>query len=118
MKNSSRPPSHRSRCAAAAAGSPAWFQLYRLHSARHTDDLARRAEPTRSADLGAFFALLAVLPVVAPALGSPRMDPRSLLEDFYGWFMGFFSFWASGPPHDRLHQLRAAADNFSTSVAA
>ncbi|RBY95581.1 alpha-hydroxy-acid oxidizing protein [Blastococcus sp. TF02-8] len=29
--------------AAATDGSPAWFQLYRLHSAAHTDDLARRA---------------------------------------------------------------------------
>lgn len=71
------------------------------------DDLARRADQRHSADLGAFFALLAVLPVVAPALGSPAMDPRSLLGDFYGWFMGFFSFWASGPPPDRLEQLLA-----------
>ena len=29
--------------AAEAGGAPAWFQLYRLHSAGHTDDLARRA---------------------------------------------------------------------------
>jgi len=70
-------------------------------------DLARREDDAYSADLGAFFALLAILPVVAPALGSPRMDPRSLVDDFYGWFMGFFSFWASGPPHDRLQQLLA-----------
>ena len=35
------------------------------------------------------------------------MDPRSLVRDFYGWFMGFFSFWASGPPPDRLEQLLA-----------
>ncbi len=72
-----------------------------------TDDLARRSDDRFSADLGAFFALLAVLPVVAPALGSPQMDPRSLAADFYGWFLGFFSFWASGPPHDRLEQLLA-----------
>jgi hypothetical protein len=70
-------------------------------------DLARRDDDAYSADLGAFFALLAVLPVVAPALGSPRMDPGSLARDFYGWFMGFFSYWASGPPHDRLEQLLA-----------
>ena len=70
-------------------------------------DLERRADPTHSADLGAFFALLAVLPVVGPALGSPRLDPRSLVDDFFGWFMGFFSFWASGPPPDRLEQLLA-----------
>ncbi|GAB2572640.1 FAD/NAD(P)-binding protein [Microlunatus antarcticus] len=72
-----------------------------------TADLARRDDDTWSADLGAFFGLLAIVPVVAPALGSPRMDPTSLAHDFYGWFMGFFSFWASGPPHDRLEQLLA-----------
>ncbi|MGI3781953.1 MAG: FAD/NAD(P)-binding protein, partial [Janthinobacterium lividum] len=72
-----------------------------------TADLARRKDDEHSADLGAFFALLAILPVVGPALGSPRMDPHSLARDFYGRFMGFFSFWASGPPHDRLEQLLA-----------
>ncbi len=81
--------------------------LSRVVRAYITADLARRDDDTWSADLGAFFALLAILPVVAPALGSPRMDPRSLVDDFYGWFMGFFSFWASGPPHDRLEQLLA-----------
>ncbi|WP_375424095.1 FAD/NAD(P)-binding protein [uncultured Friedmanniella sp.] len=70
-------------------------------------DLARRADQRHSADLGAFFALLAVLPVLGPVLGSPQLDPRSLVADFYGWFLGFFSFWASGPPPDRLEQLLA-----------
>jgi hypothetical protein len=40
-------------------------------------------------------------------LASPLLDPRSLVDDFYGWFMGFFSFYASGPPPDRLEQLLA-----------
>ena len=71
------------------------------------DDLERRSDPTWSADLGVFYAFLAVVPVIAPALASPLMDPRSLLRDFYGWFMGYFSFWASGPPPDRLEQLLA-----------
>lgn len=70
-------------------------------------DLARRQDVAFSADLGAFHALLAVLPALGPALASPLMDPRSLLEDFFGWFMGFFSFYASGPPPDRLEQLLA-----------
>ncbi|SER31819.1 FAD/NAD(P)-binding protein [Microlunatus flavus] len=75
---------------------------------RHVrDDVDRRADPRWSADLGAFHALLAVMPVIGAALASPLMDPRSLLGDFYGWFMGFFSFWASGPPPDRLEQLLA-----------
>ena len=75
---------------------------------RHVrDDLDRRWDPTWSADLGVFHAFLAVVPVIAPALASPLMDPRSLARDFYGWFLGYFSFWASGPPPDRLEQLLA-----------
>ncbi|MDK3255944.1 alpha-hydroxy acid oxidase [Blastococcus capsensis] len=51
---------------AAAPGSPRWFQLYRLHSERHTDDLARRA-----GDAG-YRAL--VLTVDVPLLGRRRRD--------------------------------------------
>ena len=54
--------------AAETAGSPAWFQLYRLHSSRHTDDLARRA-----GDAG-YRAL--VLTVDLPLLGRRRRDLR------------------------------------------
>nr|ANY58099.1 Hydroxyacid oxidoreductase [uncultured bacterium] len=50
------------------AGSPAWFQLYRLHSREHTDDLARRA-----GDAG-YQAL--VLTVDLPLLGRRRRDLR------------------------------------------
>ena len=81
--------------------------LSRLIRAYIRDDLARRRDARFSADLGAFHALLAVLPVIGPALGSPLLDPRSLQDDFFGWFMGFFSFYASGPPPDRLEQLLA-----------
>ena len=70
-------------------------------------DLARRTDAGYSADLGAFHALLMVLPIIGPALGSPLMDPHSLIDDVLGWFMGFFSFYASGPPPDRLEQLLA-----------
>ncbi len=51
---------------AAAAEGPRWFQLYRLHSNRHTDDLARRA-----GDAG-YRAL--VLTVDVPLLGRRRRD--------------------------------------------
>ncbi|MCW2684569.1 MAG: hao2 [Blastococcus sp.] len=54
--------------AAETAGSPAWFQLYRLHSAAHTDDLARRA-----GDAG-YRAL--VLTVDLPLLGRRLRDLR------------------------------------------
>ncbi|TYP88360.1 alpha-hydroxy acid oxidase [Blastococcus xanthinilyticus] len=52
--------------AEAAPGSPRWFQLYRLHSDRHTEDLARRA-----GDAG-YQAL--VLTVDVPVLGRRRRD--------------------------------------------
>jgi 4-hydroxymandelate oxidase len=54
-----------------APGSPSWFQLYRLHSPGHTDDLARRA-----GDAG-YRAL--VLTVDLPLLGRRRRD---LVSDF------------------------------------
>jgi 4-hydroxymandelate oxidase len=53
---------------AAAADGPKWFQLYRLHSNQHTDDLARRA-----GDAG-YRAL--VLTVDVPLLGRRRRDMR------------------------------------------
>jgi 4-hydroxymandelate oxidase len=49
-------------------GSPAWFQLYRLHSGAHTDDLARRA--------GAAGYSALVLTVDLPVLGRRRRDLR------------------------------------------
>ncbi|WP_456570029.1 alpha-hydroxy acid oxidase [Blastococcus sp. SYSU DS0539] len=52
--------------AEAAPGGPRWFQLYRLHSERHTDDLARRA-----GDAG-YRAL--VMTVDVPLLGRRRRD--------------------------------------------
>lgn len=54
--------------AAVAPQSPKWFQLYRLHSERHTDDLARRA-----GDAG-YRAL--VMTVDVPLLGRRRRDLR------------------------------------------
>ena len=52
--------------AAAAPGSPQWFQLYRLHSDRHTEDLVRRA--------GASGYRALVLTVDVPLLGRRRRD--------------------------------------------
>jgi hypothetical protein len=72
-----------------------------------TADLDRRSDPRYSADLGAFLALLsgyAQLPVI---VASGRLAPASRLERLEGWWTGFFSFFASGPPADRLRQLLA-----------
>ncbi|MFD4672150.1 FAD/NAD(P)-binding protein [Lentzea sp. NPDC058450] len=58
-------------------------------------DVARRSDPRHSADLGAFLALLSVYGQVAD------------LMPFDGWWHGYFSYLASGPPPDRLEELLA-----------
>jgi hypothetical protein len=78
------------------------------HLRRHIEaDLARRADPAYSADLGAFNALLIGFGQLAQVVGSGRVRPRSLQQDVNGWWFGFFSYFASGPPAPRLQQLLA-----------
>jgi hypothetical protein len=72
-----------------------------------TADLARRGDAAYSADLGAFLALLygyAQLPRIS---ASGKLDPGSRRARVEGWWTGFFSFFASGPPGERLEQLLA-----------
>lgn len=38
------------------------------------------------------------------------MDARSRIEDLHGWWLGWFSFLASGPPAHRLEELLALSD--------
>jgi hypothetical protein len=64
-------------------------------------DVARRSDPAYSADLGAFLALLGVYGQFAVLSASGRLRG----ED--GWWHGFFSSIASGPPPDRLEELLA-----------
>jgi uncharacterized NAD(P)/FAD-binding protein YdhS len=71
------------------------------------DDLARRADPAFSADLGAFWALLVGFRQLALLAGSDALSARSRRDDVDGWWFGFFSFMASGPPPARLEQLLA-----------
>ncbi|WHT17679.1 FAD/NAD(P)-binding protein [Crossiella sp. CA-258035] len=73
-------------------------------------DLARRSDPAFSADLGAFLALLSVYGQLPRLLASGRLSARSQVEEFDGWWAGFFGFYASGPPGDRLAQLLALAE--------
>ncbi|MDQ3577897.1 MAG: FAD/NAD(P)-binding protein [Actinomycetota bacterium] len=70
-------------------------------------DIARRSDPTHSADLGAFMALLSVFGQLPRLLASPAMAPRSRREDGDGWWFGYFNYLASGPPPDRLDELLA-----------
>ncbi|RSN47187.1 adenylate cyclase [Amycolatopsis sp. WAC 04197] len=70
-------------------------------------DLSRRADPEYSADLGAFMALLSVMGQLPALVQTGRLDAASQLSDLDGWFLGFFSYFASGPPPRRLEELLA-----------
>ncbi|WP_066910265.1 FAD/NAD(P)-binding protein [Millisia brevis] len=71
------------------------------------EDLARRTDPSFSADLGAFEALLSAFTAIGAL--AERLSPRSRVEDLSAW-LGRFSYFASGPPPARLRQLLALAD--------
>ncbi|MFH8492846.1 FAD/NAD(P)-binding protein [Streptomyces coeruleorubidus] len=70
-------------------------------------DVARREDPEFSADLGAFLALLSVYGQLPRLVAAGRLTARSVAERLDGWWHGFFSFLASGPPGFRLRQLLA-----------
>ncbi|CAL9660893.1 hypothetical protein SUDANB145_06980 [Streptomyces sp. enrichment culture] len=70
-------------------------------------DVARREDPEHSADLGAFLALLSVYGHLPRLVSSGRLTARSVADGVDGWWHGFFSFLASGPPGFRLRQLHA-----------
>ncbi|MEC3977097.1 FAD/NAD(P)-binding protein [Amycolatopsis sp. H20-H5] len=70
-------------------------------------DLSRRADAEFSADLGAFMALLSVVGQLPALVGTGRLGAASQVSDMDGWFHGFFSYFASGPPPRRLEELLA-----------
>jgi len=73
-------------------------------------DLDRRADDGFSADLGAFDAFLAVFAQLPYVLGSPKLSPKSRVQDFDDWWFGFFSYYASGPPPRRMEELLALSE--------
>ncbi|MFH8766648.1 FAD/NAD(P)-binding protein [Streptomyces althioticus] len=75
-----------------------------------TEDVARRENPEFSADLGAFLALLSLYGQLPRLVESGRLTARSVAEQLDGWWQGFFSFLASGPPGFRLRQLLALSE--------
>ncbi|GAB1511058.1 FAD/NAD(P)-binding protein [Actinophytocola sp. KF-1] len=78
------------------------------HVCAHVEaDLARRADPSFSADLGAFLALLSVFGQLAQLVAAGKLTPASQVDDVDGWWFGFFSFYTSGPPGHRLRELLA-----------
>ncbi|WP_338073853.1 FAD/NAD(P)-binding protein [Kineococcus siccus] len=72
-------------------------------------DTRRRADPAHSADAAVFAALLSCYGVVAAAQRHGLLTARSAALDVDGWWHGFFSYVASGPPPGRLEQLAALA---------
>ena len=70
-------------------------------------DVDRRNDQAYSADLGAFLALLSVYGQLPRLLAGGRLTGRSQVEELDGWWHGFFSYLASGPPAFRLDQLLA-----------
>jgi uncharacterized NAD(P)/FAD-binding protein YdhS len=89
------------------AGSAALQEHVRRYIAA---DLARRSDPRYSADLGAFLALLSVYGQMPRIVASGQLDVRSRLASVDVWWTGFFHFYASGPPGDRLAQLLALSE--------
>ncbi len=80
-------------------------------------DLARRADPEFSADLGAFMALLSVYGQMPGLVQTGRLTATSQVSDMDGWFHGFFSYFASGPPPRRLEELLALQEAGLVSFA-
>ncbi|MFM9370777.1 FAD/NAD(P)-binding protein [Streptomyces sp. Da 82-17] len=70
-------------------------------------DIARRENPAHSADLGAFHALLSVYGQLPALAATGRLTPDSVARQLDGWWTGFFSYYASGPPAFRLRELLA-----------
>ncbi|MCS5716131.1 FAD/NAD(P)-binding protein [Herbiconiux sp. CPCC 205716] len=73
-------------------------------------DLRLRTRPEHSATLGLFIALLTSLFALAEIVSSPTWTARSRVEDINGWWLGWFSFIASGPPAHRLEELLALSE--------
>lgn len=73
-------------------------------------DADRRADPAYSADLGAFLALLSLYGQLPRLLAAGRLTARSIAGELDGWWHGFFSFLASGPPGFRLRELLALSE--------
>ncbi|MEZ0165295.1 FAD/NAD(P)-binding protein [Kineococcus sp. LSe6-4] len=73
------------------------------------DDRARRGDPRFSPDAAVLAAVLSAYAVTAALHAAGRLNARSAAVDLDGWWHGFFSYVASGPPPHRLRQLAALA---------
>ena len=74
------------------------------------NDMARRALPEHSATLGLFQSLLQSLFAFVGISDSPNWTALSRERDLDGWWFGFFSYVASGPPGPRLEEILALSE--------
>ncbi|MEV6985273.1 FAD/NAD(P)-binding protein [Sphaerisporangium sp. NPDC051017] len=70
-------------------------------------NVERHADPAHSADLGLYKGLLVMLGLILDVVNRGLLSARSQAEDLMEWFQGVFSYYASGPPPQRLLELEA-----------
>jgi len=73
-------------------------------------DLRLRNLPEHSATLGLFTSLLFSLFALSTIIDAPNWSARSRMRDLQGWWPGYFSYVASGPPGHRLEELLALSE--------
>ncbi len=73
-------------------------------------DLTLRTGPEHSGTLGLFLALLNGLFTLSNIVDSPKWSARSRVRDIHGWWLGYFSYVASGPPGHRLEEILALSE--------
>lgn len=78
------------------------------HLREHIErDLHLRSAPDHSATLALFYSLLFSFFDLGAIVDSPKWTARSRVEELGPWWTNFFSYVASGPPAQRLHELLA-----------
>ena len=70
-------------------------------------DLHLRSAEDHSATLALFYSLLFSYFDLGGIVDSPKWSARSRVEELGPWWTNFFSYVASGPPAQRLHELLA-----------
>ncbi|GII89117.1 adenylate cyclase [Sphaerisporangium siamense] len=70
-------------------------------------NVARHADPAHSADLALFKGMLVMLGLILDVINRGLLSARSHAEELMEWFQIVFSYYASGPPPQRLLELEA-----------